>query len=456
MKALVAIVGRPNVGKSTLFNRLVGSRKAIVDDYPGVTRDRNYADADVLGHVVSLIDTGGFEPSVSDEMFSLMRQQATLAIQEADAILFVVDAREGVMPADHEIMAILRETDKPVLVLANKVEGRAVESASLEAYELGTSQVFPISAEHGVGVYDVLEALANVLPQIDEISNENSDGRIKIAVIGRPNVGKSSIVNRLLGEERMLASDIAGTTRDSIDSTLDVGDERYLLIDTAGMRRKRSISMRIEQYSVVQAIKSLEQCDVALLVLDATQSVTDQDARLARLVDEKGKGVVVLVNKWDLVEKDSSTAGAYVKEFRDKLPFFSYAPVLFISAQTGQRAHRILDQVRIAYTNNHARISTGVLNRFFEDIVAKQPPPTVQGKTVKLYFLTQVAVAPPTIVAACNHPELLAISYQRYLVNQVREHFSFEGAPLRILIRPRSGSRPKREKGKLRTVSARQ
>lgn len=442
MKPLVAIVGRPNVGKSTLFNRIVGSRKAIVDDYPGVTRDRNYSDADVLGHTVSLIDTGGFEPSVPDEMLSLMRQQATLAIQEADVILFVVDAREGVVPADHEIMGMLRGTDKPVLVLANKVEGRAVESASLEVYELGASHVFPISAEHGTGVYDMLEALADVLPQADQEPDGDDDGRIKIAVLGRPNVGKSSIVNRLLGEERMLASDIAGTTRDSIDSILDVGGERYLLIDTAGMRRKRSISMRIEQYSVVQAIKSLDRCDVALLVLDATDPVTDQDARLARLIDEKGKGVVVLVNKWDLVEKDSSTAGTYVKELRDKLPFFSYAPVVFISARTGQRTQKIFDHVQLAYSNNRTRVSTGVLNRFFEDVIARQPPPTVQGKTVKLYFLTQVAVAPPTIVAACNHPEALAISYQRYLVNQVREHFAFEGTPVRILIRPRSGTRP--------------
>jgi GTP-binding protein len=471
-------VGRPNVGKSTLFNRLTGSRKALVEDTPGVTRDRNYGDADWFGKRFVVIDTGGFDPDATEGMLPLMREQATLAIEEADFIVFVMNAREGLNPADQEIASILRQTDKPVFHVANKVEGLAVETQAAELYAIGAEHIHMLSAEHGTGLYDLLEEMTELMPAqepepeivpdvvADEPSawDEEEDGdephpephvaspeevaaarvakeRTLVAVVGKPNVGKSSLINRLLGAPRLLASDVPGTTRDSIDTELDFEGRKYLLIDTAGIRRKKAISLRLEKFSIVKALQSIERCHVAVLVIDGTQGVTDQDAKIASTIVEKGRAAVIVVNKWDLVEKDDATAGAFVHQLWEKMPFFQFAPVIFTSALTGQRVTRALELVDKARRSALYRIPTGPLNRFFDGVVKRHPPPLHKNHNVKLYYLRQVGIAPPTIVAACNTPQAIAPSYERYMVNQLRLAFDFEGTPIRLFFRGRSKKR---------------
>lgn len=462
---IVAIVGRPNVGKSTLFNRLTGTRKAIVEDTEGVTRDRNYSDAEWFGKRFTLVDTGGFDPDATEGMLPLMREQATLAIEEADVILFLLNARDGLTSADVEIARILRMTDKPVLYVANKVEGMAVEAEAAELYAVGADQIHMISAEHGTGIYDLMEVVVAPMPESppepvwadDEPSEEPAEeepdadqeagdavweappreDNILVAVVGKPNVGKSSLINRLLGAPRLLASDVPGTTRDSIDTQLDVEGRRFTLIDTAGIRKKKAISLRLEKFSIIKALQSIDRCYVAVLVIDATQGVTDQDCKIASLIAEKGRAAVIAVNKWDLVEKDDASAGAFVKDVWQKMPFFTWAPIIFISALTGQRVTKVLDLVETSRANARRRLPTGPLNRFFEAIVARQPPPVYRNHNVKLYYLRQVSVAPPAIVASCNTPEGVSPAYERYLANQLRQTFGFEGTPIRLYFRGR-------------------
>lgn len=475
---IVAIVGRPNVGKSTLFNRLTGSRKAIVEDTEGVTRDRNYAEVEWFGKRFTLIDTGGFDPDATEGMLPLMREQATLAIEEAHVILFILNARDGLTSADIEIARILRNTTKPVIHVANKVEGMAIEAQAAELYALGASDIHMVSAEHGTGIYDLMEIVVAPMPdappdlesdwheddpplpgteepQAGEDAEEGEDGEegegfepkawaqlprednILVAVVGKPNVGKSSLINRLLGAPRLLASDVPGTTRDSIDTQLDFQGRGFTLIDTAGIRKKRAISLRLEKFSIVKALQSIERCDVAVLVIDATQGVTDQDAKIANLIVEKGRAAVIAVNKWDLVSKDDASAGEFVKDLWQKMPFFTWVPVIFISALTGQRVTKMLDLVETSRASARRRLTTGPLNRFFDGIMLRQPPPLYKNHNVKLYYLRQVGVTPPTIVASCNTPEGISPAYQRYLVNQLRETFGFEGTPIRLFFRGR-------------------
>jgi GTP-binding protein len=429
------------VGKSTLFNRLTGSRDAIVDDMPGVTRDRHYGQGEWEGRVLTFVDTGGFEPETSDGMLSLMRDQAQLAIDEADIIFFVLDARMGVTAADREIAEMLRRTSKPVFTLANKVEGKLAEALALEVYELGAHKVYATSGEHGVGIGDLMEDVADTVPLTSNEEVEDETEALRIAVVGRPNVGKSSIINRLLGEPRLLASDVPGTTRDSIDTVLDLDDgRRFLLIDTAGIRRKRSIAMRVEMFSVVQAMRSVERANVVVLVLDATQELSDQDARLASLIEEKGRAAILAFNKWDAVEKDSATAGNRVREFREKIPSCAHWPSVFLSALSGQRVSKILDLAAEVHQRAQVRITTGQLNRFFHEVIERHPPPTQRGKMVKIYYLSQVAVDPIVIVAHSNFPDAISEGYRRYLVNQLREHVELDGVPVRIYFRGRGAS----------------
>jgi len=449
MKPIVAIVGRPNVGKSTLFNRLIGEKRALVDDYEGVTRDRNYGDAEWYRREFTVVDTGGFDPVVQEGMLSLMREQATLAIEEADVILFVTDARDGLVPIDLEIASILRRTNKPVLVVGNKVEGNTVRHEAQELHGAGFGELYCTSAEHGDGVYDLMEAVVEAHPPARSLPLDTDEGRTRVAVIGKPNVGKSSLINRLLGEERLLASDVAGTTRDSIDTRLTLDDGReYLLIDTAGIRRKRAVSMRLEKFSVVKAFKSIERAHVVLLMLDGTETISSQDAKLASLIESKGRAVVVVVNKWDNVDKDSDTAGAYVLELRRQLPFLEYAPVVFTSALTGQRVSKVLDWADEVKRNASQRIKTGPLNRVLEEIIQRQPPPLHKRRAVKFYYWTQVAILPPTFVISSNMPEGVHHSYKRFMVGRLREMFNYEGTPIRLIFRKRGEDPDAPRKGK--------
>ncbi len=434
MKPLVAIVGRPNVGKSTLFNRLVGERRAIVLDTPGVTRDRNYGDADWLGRYFTVIDTGGFEPDAQATIPAQMREQALLAVEEADVVVFLCDARDGLLPADHEVAEILRRrVPEKVVYAVNKVDGPKQESLAAEFYELGVETIHPVSAEHTRGLGDLLDAVLEKLPPPLPGEDEEDERVTRIALVGRPNVGKSTLSNKLLGEERMIVSDVPGTTRDAIDARLVQGDSEYLLIDTAGLRRKRGISRGTsEAYSVVRTLRALDRCHVAVVLLDATEGVTDQDARIIGIAAEKGRAIILAINKWDAVEKDSKTAKRFADEMELKLPFVSWAPKLFISGLTGQRVHKLLgliDEVREAH---RFRVGTGQLNRWLEEVTHRHQPPVSRGRRLRFYYATQARVAPPTIVLSCNDPKAVHFSYQRYLQNQLRETFPLAGTPIRL------------------------
>ena len=435
--SVVAIVGRPNVGKSTLFNRIIGQRRAIVEDVPGVTRDRNYAEVTRYDVPFILIDTGGFEPVSEDRLLVQMREQSQLAIEEADVILMVMDAREGLTPSDIEVVEGLRRAGKPVFYVVNKVDGPKQEAEVAEFYTLGVERVHPVSAEHGRGVTDLMDELLAVLPHHEKMAEEEQAHEVRLAVIGRPNVGKSSLVNRLLGYERVVANATAGTTRDTIDTPFEYNDQRYVLIDTAGIRRKGRVSQKLEKFSVVQALKAMDRAHVVLVVIDAAEGVTEQDLTVAGYAYEKGRAVILVVNKWDLVVKDHKTMGQYVADLRDSFKFLNFAPVLFVSALSGQRINRIMGTVEKVATEFNRRIPTPELNRILKEATLSHAPPMSQGKRVKLFYMTQTAVRPPTFVIFGNRTQGIHFSYHRYLVNQLREAFSFEGCPIRLFFKDR-------------------
>ncbi len=440
---LVAIVGRPNVGKSTLFNRLLGGRKAIVVDTPGATRDRNYAEAAWRGRAFMVVDTGGFEPLVTEGIAVDVREQASLAVEEADLTLLLLDGQGGLTPDDKELVELLRRWDQPLVIAVNKIDDQRHEERLYEFYALGIEPLYPISAEHGRGLGELLDALIEHVPKA-AAEDASEESLIRFAVIGRPNVGKSSLVNKILGMERTLVSETPGTTRDAIDTAFLFDDRPFVAIDTAGIRRKARVKERVEAYSVLRALRSLGRCDVACLVLDGTERVMEQDARIAGYTEEAGRGLVLVVNKWDLVEKDTSTTGQWVKNIRDEMPFVAYAPVLFISALTGQRVHRLLPAVEAVASQHRRRISTSEVNACIEKAWNRHHPPQFRGQQVKAYYAAQIRISPPTFALVVNHPKGLTMSYRRYLVNRIRDAFGFEGTPLKVRVRQRRrrGRRP--------------
>ncbi len=438
-KPLVAIVGRPNVGKSMLFNKLVGRRISIVEDTPGVTRDRLYADTDWNGRSFTLVDTGGLEPRADTELLQFMREQAQIAMDTADVIVLVTDIRTGVTAADQEIADMLLKSKRPVVLAVNKVDSTGpVDPDVYEFYNLGLGEPIPVSAVHGHGTGDLLDACLAYFPPEQE--EEEEDDRIRVAIIGRPNVGKSSLTNRILGETRMVVSDVAGTTRDAVDSPYEDESGRYLFIDTAGLRRKAKVEDRIERFSVMRAEAAVQRAQVCLILLDAREGVTEQDTKVAGLAHESGKASVIVVNKWDLIEKETRTMDKMREDIRRDLSFMPYAPILFISALTGQRVSRIFELVRYVYEQNALRISTGMLNNVLADATARVQPPTDKGKRLKLLYMTQTGVRPPTFAIFCNDRTLFHFSYQRYVENQLRSVFGLEGTPIRLLIRERGES----------------
>lgn len=435
-KPIVAVVGRPNVGKSTLFNMVAGRRIAIVEDFPGVTRDRLYTDAEWLNRRFTLIDTGGLEPDSQEPLLKQMRIQAEIAIDTADVIIFMVDGKEGITATDRNVADLLRRAVKPVILTVNKLDNLAEEDALYEFFNLGIGTPYPISAAHKRGLGDLLDAVIEHFGPAGEA--EAQEDVIKIAVVGKPNAGKSSLVNQMLGEERVIVSDIPGTTRDAIDTPIEMDGQSYVLIDTAGIRRKSRISEALERYSVIRALSAIRRCDVALVVIDAGEEVTEQDTKIAGLVHEEGKGAILIMNKWDLVEKETNTMNQYRKRLMNDLAFMTYAPTLFISAKTGQRVERVMELVKFVYNQCTFRISTGVLNDCIADAVAVNEPPSDNGRRVKIYYGTQVSVKPPTFVLFVNDPDLMHFSYIRYLENYFRKTFGLEGTPIRILVRQRN------------------
>jgi GTP-binding protein len=435
MKPLVAIVGRPNVGKSTLFNRLLGHRRAIVDDTPGVTRDRNYAAITRFEKPFILIDTGGFEPVTENILLQQMREQSRLAIDEADVIIFMMDARSGLTPADIEVAEMLRRVKKPVFFVVNKVDGDKLENESAEFYSLGVGDLYTISAEHNRGVVDLVESILEVFPPADD--SEIEENITRIAVVGRPNVGKSSLVNRLLGFERVVANPTAGTTRDSVDTPFTCNKKPYVLIDTAGIRRKGKTTEKLEKYSVCDALRSIERADVVLMVIDAEEGVTEQDERIAGYIHEAGKGCVFVINKWDVLDKDNATLGIYIAKIRDGFKYLAYAPIVCVSAKTGQRTGKIITTVDEVMAQFCRRVSTSQLVQVFNEAIEAHHAPLSHGRRVKFYFATQVATRPPAFVIFTNQPDNIHYSYERYLINKFREAFGFDGVPLRIIFRGR-------------------
>ena len=434
MKPIVAIVGRPNVGKSTLFNRMTRSRKALVDDFPGVTRDRNYGDVEWDETSFTVIDTGGFTDIKSEELGALVRYQVTQAIEEADAVILLMDGRAGMNPVDKDLVQRLRQGNKPVFYTINKIDGPRHETALSDFSVLGVGPLYPVSAEHGYGMNKLMDALAAALP---ESSPEPLSDRIRLAVVGRPNVGKSSLVNRLVGDERLVVSELPGTTRDAIDTVCKVNQREYVLIDMAGIRRKARVKKKLEKFSVIKALRSLERCDIALVMMNAYEGVTDQDATIASYALEQGRACIILLNKWDLVAKEADTARKYVAAVRKRLKFLQFAPVLTVSVLTGQRVFKIFDVVEKVYEQYTQRISTGQVNRVFEAIVKGHQPPVYRGKRVRFYYVTQVAAGPPTFVCFVNYPEGVPVSYQRYIINGLREGLGLSLTPIRLILRRR-------------------
>ena len=433
-KPLVAIVGRPNVGKSMLFNRLVGQRLSIVEDTPGVTRDRLYAECEWCGRKFDMVDTGGIEPSTDSEILLFMREQAQIAINAADVIVLVTDIRTGVTAADKDVANMLLRSRKPVILAVNKADSTGAEDPAVyEFYELGLGDPISVSAIHGHGTGELLDAcLAHFPPQEEE---EEEDDSIKVAVIGKPNVGKSSLINRILGEKRVIVSDMAGTTRDAVDTPFENDKGRYVFIDTAGIRRKSKVDERVEKFSVMRAQLAIERADVCVIMIDARDGVTDQDTKIAGLAHEAGKASIIVVNKWDLVEKETGTMEKMRKDIMRDLSFMSYAPILFISAATGQRTDRLFELINYVNEQSSLRISTGMLNDVLADAQARVQPPTDKGRRLKIYYMTQTGVKPPNFVIFCNSRELFHFSYQRYIENQIRSVFGLEGTPVRIVIR---------------------
>lgn len=435
-KPVVAVVGRPNVGKSTLFNVLAGERISIVQDTPGVTRDRIYADVSWLNMAFTLIDTGGIEPESKDIILSQMREQAQIAIDTADVIIFMVDVRQGLVDADSKVADMLRRSHKPVILVVNKVDSFEKFMADVyEFYNLGIGEPIPISAASRLGLGDMLDEVAKHFPA--DVDEATEDDRPKVAIIGKPNVGKSSLINKLGGEDRVIVSDIAGTTRDAIDTVIKYHGTEYVFIDTAGLRRKNKIKEELERYSIIRAVTAVERADVVLIVIDATEGVTEQDAKIAGIAHERGKGIIIAVNKWDAVEKDDKTIYKHTERIRQILSFMPYAEILFISAKTGQRTQKLFEMIDMVLENNSMRVATGVLNEIMAEAVAMQQPPSDKGKRLKPYYITQVAVKPPTFVIFVNDKELMHFSYTRYLENRIRDAFGFRGTSLKFIIRER-------------------
>ncbi|WP_302298316.1 ribosome biogenesis GTPase Der [Phascolarctobacterium faecium] len=434
-KPIVAIVGRPNVGKSTLFNIFANSRISIVEDTPGVTRDRLYADTEWLDNEFMMVDTGGIEIMNTDKIAVSIRQQAQIAIAEADVILFVCDARAGITHEDAEVAKMLRQSKKPIVLAINKADSPKQEMEIFEFYNLGIGEPIPVSAANHLGLGDLLDAVVEKFPETSAYGEDGNEDEIKVALIGRPNVGKSSIFNTLVGEERSIVSDVAGTTRDAIDTPVIREGQKFLFIDTAGMRRKSRIDEPIEKYSIIRSLRAVDRSDVVLMVIDAIDGVTEQDKKIAGYAHEAGKGIVLVVNKWDLYDKDNTSTLRYTENLRRELVFMQYAPVVFVSAMTKQRIHRLPEVIHYVAEQNAMRISTSVLNQVVEDAIAINPPPTEKGQRLKILYATQVKIKPPTFVIFVNEPEIMHFSYQRYLENKLREAFGFEGTPLQMIIR---------------------
>ena len=433
-KPIVAIIGKPNVGKSTFFNYLAGSRISIVEDTPGVTRDRVYADTNWRGRNFTLIDTGGIEPESEDIILSQMREQANMAISMADVIIFLTDIKQGVTAADKEISLMLKKSGKPIVLVCNKADNFEKDREEIyEFYNLGIGEPFPISASNAIGIGDVLDEIYKNFPE-KEVGEDEED-IIKVAVIGKPNVGKSSLINKLLGENRAIVSDIAGTTRDAIDTNLQNEYGKYVLIDTAGIRKKSKVKESIEKFSIMRTLLAVERADVCLMMIDALEGVTDQDAKIAGEAHEAGKGIIIVVNKWDEYEKTTGTLEKYKKEIYDKLSYLSYAPIIFISAKTGQRVNKLFDLINSVAEQNALRVSTSILNQVINEAIAIVQPPTDKGKRLKIFYGTQASTKPPTFVIFVNNKELFHFSYERYLVNQIRKEFGLVGTPVRIIVR---------------------
>lgn len=435
-KPVVAIVGRPNVGKSTLFNALAGEQISIVKDTPGVTRDRIYADVTWLNYIFTLIDTGGIEPESKDIILSQMREQAEIAIASADVIIFMVDVRQGLVDSDSKVANMLRRSGKPVVLVVNKVDSfQKMMTDVYEFYNLGIGDPVPVSSVGKLGIGDMLDEVVKHFPE--SAAEDEEDERPRIAIVGKPNVGKSSIINKIVGESRVIVSDIAGTTRDAIDTDITYNGNEYVFIDTAGLRRKNKIKEELERYSIIRTVTAVERADVVLVVIDATEGVTEQDAKIAGIAHERGKGIIVVVNKWDAIEKNDKTIYEHTNRIKDILSFMPYAEILFISAKTGQRVGKIFDTIDMVIENQNLRIQTGVLNEILSEAVAMQQPPSDKGKRLKIFYMTQVSVKPPTFVIFVNNKELMHFSYTRYLENKIRDTFGFRGTALRFIIRER-------------------
>ncbi len=436
-KPIVAIVGRPNVGKSTLFNALAGEQLSIVKDYPGITRDRLYADSSWLDRPFTIIDTGGIEPDSSDAILKSMREQAEIAIDTADVIIFLVDVRQGLVDADFKVADMLRRSKKPVVLTVNKVDNfKQLEADVYEFYNLGLGDPFAVSSSNKQGFGELLDEVVKYFP--DDEESEEEDERPRIAVVGKPNVGKSSLINKLLGENRCIVSDVAGTTRDSIDTIVEHEGKEYVFVDTAGLRRKNKIKEELEKYMIVRTVSAVEKSDIVILVIDAVEGVTEQDAKIVGIAHERGRGIIIAVNKWDAIEKDDKTMYRFRDKIAQTLSFIPYAEILYISAATGQRLNKIFESVEVVIQNQNLRVKTGVLNEIMSEAVVMQQPPTDKGKRLKLYYITQVSVKPPTFVIFVNDKELFHFSYQRYIENKIREAFGFSGTSIRILIRERA------------------
>ena len=435
-KPIVAIVGRPNVGKSTLFNRIAGQRISIVEDTPGVTRDRIYADAEWLNHHFTLIDTGGLEPESDDMMLKNMYAQAEIAIESADVIIFVADVKTGMVDADMQVANILRKSKKPIVLAVNKMDDLAKYGMDIyEFYQLGLGEPFGVSAGQMLGIGDMLDEVVKHFPADKDDSEE--DDVIKVAIIGKPNVGKSSLINRILGEDRVIVSDVAGTTRDAIDSDYEYNGQKYVFIDTAGMRRKSKIKENIEKYSIIRAVAAVERADVCIMMINAEEGITDQDTKVAGIAHEAGKAVIIAVNKWDKIEKDNKTMNKFTKDIESEFKYLSYAPIIYISAATGQRVTKLFDLINTVNENNSLRISTGMLNDVLIEAMAMNQPPAEKGRPLRIYYMTQVSVKPPTFVLFVNDTELLHFSYKRYIENQLRDAFGFTGTPIHFIARNR-------------------
>lgn len=439
-KPIVAVVGRPNVGKSTLFNALAGQKISIVKDTPGITRDRIYADVTWLNKAFTLIDTGGIEPDSNDVILSQMREQAEIAMNTADVILFMVDVKQGLVDADSKVADMLRRSKRPVVLVVNKVDNFDKYMADVyEFYNLGIGEPHPVSASNQLGIGDMLDEVISYFGE--EVQDQEEDEKIRVAIVGKPNVGKSSLINKLIGENRLIVSDIAGTTRDAVDTPITHNGKEYVFIDTAGLRRKNKIKEELERYMIVRTVSAVERADIVILLIDAVEGVTEQDAKIAGIAHERGKAVIIAVNKWDAIEKDNKTVSQYTAKVREILAYMSYAEITFISAVTGQRLNKLYELIDMVAENHAMRISTGVLNEIMAEAVALQQPPSDKGKRLRLYYITQAAVKPPTFVIFVNDKELMHFSYTRYIENKIREAFGFKGTPLKFIIRERKDSK---------------